>query len=250
MFAARPPGVARRAATQAGALSVALSLCVMLSACAAGASTAPAPSQRAGANAPGMTLVVLGASDAFGVGTYDPDRQNWPAQLADALPQPTRLVNLGVPGATLAEAQQEELPIALNQRAQVAVIWLAVNDIIDDTPLSTYTAELRATLAAFRAQSPGTYIFVGNVPDLTQLPYFAANDTATLHATIAAWNAAIAQTCAADGATLADLSSGWGAFGDHLNYISGDGLHPSPEGARALADFLDIVIRQKLKLQG
>ena len=192
----------------------------------------------------------MGASDAFGIGTYDPDRQNWPTQLADALPQPTRLVNLGVPGATLAQAQQEELPIALSQHAQVVVIWLAVNDIIDDTPLATYTAELRATLVAFKTQSPGTHVFVGNVPDLTQLPYFAANDATALRATVTAWNAAIAQTTTAAGATLADIASGWGQFGDHLNYISVDGLHPSAEGAQALADFLDIVIRQKLNLQG
>jgi acyl-CoA thioesterase I len=189
MLAALYPHGRKRAATLAGALSLLLLLSVTLAAC--GSSTTPGASQRAGVNAPGMTLVVMGASDAFGIGTYDAENENWPAQLASVLPQPTHLVNLGVPGATLAQAQQEELPIAVSQRAQVVVIWLAVNDIINDTPLALYSSELRATLATLRTESPGTHVFVGNVPDLTHLPYFAGDGPTALHAEIVAWNAVI-----------------------------------------------------------
>jgi lysophospholipase L1-like esterase len=193
---------------------------------------------------------VLGASDAFGVGTFDPDRENWPARLADDLPQPTHLVNLGIPGATLAQAQQEELPIATAQHPQIMVIWLVVNDIIDNVPLATYSTQLRATLATIRNASPATQVFVGNVPDLTQLPYFDGRDTTSLQAQIDAWNAAIAQDCAAEGARLADLASAWGQFIEHPEYISRDGLHPSDEGAQALANFFDIVIRRDLQING
>ncbi len=195
-----------------------------------------------------MTLVVMGASDAYGIGTDDPDRESWPTQLASDLPQPVHLVNLGVPGATIAQAQQEELPVAIAQHPQALVLWLAVNDIIDDVPLATYASQLRATLASLKAQSPGTHVFVGNVPDLAQLPFFSGYDPVTLRAEVAAWNGAIAQACAAEGATLADLASGWGRLANHPDYISDDGLHPSRLGALELAAFFDIVIRQTLKI--
>lgn len=197
-----------------------------------------------------MTLVVMGASDAYGIGTYDPDRENWPNQLALDLPQPVHLVNLGIPGATIAQAQEEELPIAIAQHPQTLVLWLAVNDILDNVPLATYTSQLRATLASLKAQSPGTHVFVGNVPDLTQLPFFSDYDPVTLQAEVSAWNDAIARACAAEDATLADLASGWGQLANHQDYISDDGLHPSRLGALELAAFFDIVIRQTLKIAG
>lgn len=230
-------------------LALALPLALLLAGCGAGASTGAAPLRgAAGTNADGPTLVVLGASDAYGVGTYDPDRLNWAHRLALDLPQPIHLVNLGVPGATLAQARQEELPIALSERPQIVVIWLAVNDIIANTPLPTYTSELRDTLATLRASDPGAHVFVGNVPDLTQLPYFADRDPVALGGEVAAWNTAIAQTTAAEGATLADLASGWGQLANHPQYISDDGLHPSALGADELAAFFDILIRRTLHL--
>jgi len=195
-----------------------------------------------------LTLVVMGASDAFGIGTYDPDRENWPTLLAQALPQPTHLVNLGIPGATLGQAQQEELPVAVGQQANILVMWLAVNDIIANVPLSTYSAQLRATLATLHQRSPQTHIFVGNVPDLTQIPYFYADDPDTLHAEVTAWNAAIAQACAVEHATLADIYSGWGQIGYHPGFISSDGLHPSEIGAQALASYFDSLIALALRL--
>jgi lysophospholipase L1-like esterase len=232
----------------AGACTLALVMCLALTACGATPPTSNASNVARGAQGP--TLVVLGASDAFGIGTYDPDRENWPMWLARDLPQPIHLVNLGIPGATLAQAQQEELPIATAQRPSILVLWLVVNDIIADVPLATYSAQLRATLATIKASSPNTHIFVGNVPDLTQLPYFDGREPVGLRAQIDAWNAEIARDCAAEGVALADLASAWGQFTEHPEYISPDGLHPSDEGARALGDFFDIVIRQNLNLPG
>lgn len=246
MFAPIQPHPMSGAQRRASALACALLACLMLAAC--GAAPTQRPASHAGSNAPGMTLVVMGASDAYGIGAYDLDRENWPTQLAFDLPQPVHLVNLGIPGATLAQAQQEELPVAIAQHPQALVLWLAVNDIIANVPLATYASQLRATLATLRAESPGTHVFVGNVPDLSQLPFFSGYDPVTLRAEVRAWNSAIAQACAAEGATLADLASGWGQLANHQDYISNDGLHPSRMGALQLASFFDIVIRQTLNI--
>src|SRR5579859_444764 len=40
-----------------------------------------------------LTYVAVGASDAFGVGTEDPDRQSWPTQLAARLGDHVHLIN-------------------------------------------------------------------------------------------------------------------------------------------------------------
>ncbi len=196
-----------------------------------------------------FTLAVIGASDAFGVGTDDPDRQNWPTVLAQELPQPTRLLNLGIPGETLAQAQQQELPAALGDQPNAVVIWLAVNDYLHNTPLATYSSELRAMLATLRSQAPRTHVFVGNMPDLRYVPYFYPRNIFTLNDDTLAWNSAIAQACTAEGATRVDIYSGWGNLMDNPAYISQDGLHPSTEGAQALADLFNRVMRRTLNLR-
>lgn len=195
---------------------------------------------------PALTVAVMGASDAWGIGTHDPDKINWPALLAEDLPQSAHMTNLGAPGATLAQARRSELPVVLGVRPDVVVIWLAVNDIIDNVPLDVYSSELRQILATIHQQSPQTHVFVGNVPDLTQVPYFAYRDQGSLRTQVGAWNGAISQACDATGAILVDIFSVWGQFGEHPDYLSGDGLHPSDRGAEALASLFSVAITQSL----
>jgi len=208
-----------------------------------GAATAPSGPTRYA-----FSLAVMGASDAFGVGTDDPARLNWPTRLAHELPQPTRLLNLGIPGATLALAQREELPVALDGRPNAIVIWMAVNDYIRNVSLADYTATLRATLATIRQLDPQTRVFVGDLPDLRYVPYFYGRDPVALYADTQAWNAAIAQASADNGATLVDIGAAWGDLSNNQQYLSQDGLHPSTEGAQALANYFSHVIRQTMGL--
>lgn len=196
------------------------------------------------ANPYALTYVAIGASDAFGVGTDDPTQDNWPNVLAGELGQlraKVHLINLGIPGSTIANAQDEELPVALDAHPDIVTVWLAVNDLADNVPLATYTSQLNALLAALRAQTHAR-VFVGNLPDLTLLPYFSNRDPGTLRATVAAWNAAIARACAANGATLVDLHAYGDALSQHPEYLAPDGLHPSTQGAQALAGVFARVI--------
>jgi acyl-CoA thioesterase I len=197
-----------------------------------------------------LTYAAVGASDAFGVGTDDPAAESWPSVLARLLSTHTHLINLGIPGVTVAQAQSAEAPIALAAQPQVITIWLAVNDIQQNVPLATYRVQL---LALIQDLVRGTHarIYVGNVPDLTQLPYFHGlfqNDDpaelAELAATVTSWNAAIAAICVATGAHLVDIHAGFAVVADHPEYISGDGLHPSAAGAAVLADLFNAAIAQ------
>src|SRR6476620_8879518 len=166
-------------------------LALLLSACgpgptisqrASGATTAPATQ--------GRTLVVLGASDAYGVGTSDPDRDNWPTSLSRQLRGQIHLVNLGVPGITLGRAATQEMPIALDARPDVVVMWLAVNDFAANVSLATYSSQLRSAIHTLRTQTAAR-VYVANLPDLTAIPYLARGDQQALAARVADWNDAI-----------------------------------------------------------
>lgn len=227
-----------------GGVALALLLCVPLTAACGAVNFARPVSRTPGST---LTIAVMGASDAWGIGTHDPDRINWPSLMTADLPQPNHLINLGAPGSTLAQARRDELPVVLGEHPDVVVIWLAINDIIDDVPLDAYSSEVRQTLTAIHQQSPHTRVFVGNVPDLTQIPYFAGQDQERLRAKVTAWNAAIAQACQSPGVTLVDLYAVWGQLSEHPDYISDDGLHPSDRGAEALASVFSAAIDVTLR---
>jgi lysophospholipase L1-like esterase len=213
-------------------------LLLLLTACGPGATTAQrATDVTMAPAAQGRTLVVLGASDAYGVGTNDPDRDNWPTSLSRQLRGQIHLVNLGVPGITLARAATQEMPIAVDARPDVVVMWLAVNDFADGVSLATYSAQLRTSIHTLRLQT-SAHVYVANLPDLTAIPYLvrlARGDQQALAERVAGWNDAIAAACAQEGATLVDLFSDWQELHTHPEYISGDGLHPSTLGAQRLA---------------
>lgn len=189
-----------------------------------------------------QTYVAIGASDAFGIGTTDPDRQSWPTRLAGKLGGNVHLVNLGIPGATVEQAQRDEAPVALDAKPNVITVWLGTNDLAGGVALDTYSAQLRALLRDLRAGTHA-HIFVGNLPDLTLLPSFARSDARALRGQIVAWNAAIASACAEAGATLVDLFAGWNELATHPEYISEDGFHPSIVGAERIAELFATTLR-------
>ncbi len=208
-------------------------LLVFLSSCAS--SAAPTPRDSA-SGAPALTYVAIGASDAFGIGTDDPDRQSWPTVLASLLGPHVHLINLGIPGVVVKNAISMELPIALASKPAIVTVWLAVNDFADGVPLTSYQQQLTVLLTKLRA-STSAKIFVGNIPDLSLLPHFADVDPVTLAAQVAAWNVAIAGVCQRVGVSLVDIYSAWQTLAEHPEDISSDGFHPSAAGARQLAQF-------------
>ena len=192
-----------------------------------------------------FTYVAIGASDAFGVGTDDPAEDNWPTVLAHLLGSDAHLINLGIPGETVAEARQTELPVALDAKPSLVTVWLGVNDIVQSISVQEYEAQLEALLRKLQQQTHA-HVFVGNIPDLSLLSFFAGFDQPTLQATISRWNAAIAQAVAATGASLVNLYVDWSELATHPEYIAGDGLHPSTEGAKRLAEVFFSHIRPLL----
>jgi acyl-CoA thioesterase I len=209
-------------------------LLLSLAACGPAASHVSSLSNTISTPAPALTYVAIGASDAFGIGTDNPDRESWPTVLSGLLGPHTHLINLGIPGEVASQALSMELPVALASQPNIITVWLAVNDLADGIPLASYQLALRQLLVSLHTGTRAR-IFVGNIPDLTLLPHFFSYDPVALTSQVEHWNSAIASICTQVGVTLVDIHATWESLIYHPEYISDDGFHPSAEGARQLA---------------
>jgi lysophospholipase L1-like esterase len=199
----------------------------------AGGCTAETPTGRSDDLTP--LYVAIGASESVGSGARDPASEGWVPQLHAKMPRGTRLANLGIAGLKAHQAIEQTLPVAVDLRPTTVTIWLAVNDLAGGVPLESYRADLDLLLGTLRRETRAR-IYVANIPDLTLLPAFSRQPPAELHAEVERWNAAIAESAAANGATLVDLFTGWQELRQQRDYISRDGLHPSTRGHRRVAE--------------
>ncbi|MHB8599068.1 MAG: SGNH/GDSL hydrolase family protein [Ktedonobacteraceae bacterium] len=217
------------------------SLCLLLlflASCSSSSNGASGASPVVVQQAPKANLlyVAIGASDTFGVGADDPQTQSWPADLATQMGSGVRLINLGIPSELLHDALNVEAPVALDSHPNVITVWLAVNDIIDNVPLASYSHDLDTLLTRLQAGAPQAKIAIANVPDLTLLPYFSNADPASLTAKVTAFNAAISTISARHHVILVDLYQHLKELSAHPEYVSSDGLHPSTLGYARIAE--------------
>lgn len=221
-----------------------LCLCTFgLSACGQNTSSVPAQSAQQTGQSADLTYVALGASDTFGTGTEDPYTQNWPTDLVGLLKQHVHLINLGIPGITLHDALTSELPIALDAHPALVTVWLAVNDLATKVPVDSYTHDLNTLLKRLQAAAPHARIAVGNVPDLTSVPFFYGVNPVALRSQITAYNTAIASVVSKHHVILVDLSAQGYNLQTHPEYISSDGLHPNSLGYDKLAEIFYKALR-------
>lgn len=208
--------------------------------------------ERSAAAAPSPTVdpevyVAVGASETVGVGAADPRRDAWPQVLHDRALPDSRLVNVGVSGATVRGALDAQLPRALAAEPDVVTVWLAVNDIVAAVPVAAYERELRRLVHRLR-RGGQTEVLVGNVPDLWRLPAYRAclpgagvtevpcllpfvPTEAEVRGTVRDFNAAVRRVVRAEGARLVDLS----AEADLTGLTGTDGFHPSTQGHQEIA---------------
>ena len=191
-----------------------------------------------------ITYVAIGASDSFGIGTSDPYTENWPTDLAEKLGQQVHLINLGIPGITIHDALNLELPIALDSHPKLVTIWLGVNDIVDKVPINSYYHDLNLLLTRLESNSPSAHILIANIPDLTLLPYFTSYNQQILHQIIKEYNAAIAHDAQLHHAILVNLSQQNYNLKEHPEYVSNDGLHPNDIGYLQLAELFYKTLQQ------
>src|SRR2546430_5379739 len=112
-----------------------------------------------------VVYAAIGASETYGIGAGDP-RHAWPQVFTDdVLPRSAVLHNFGIPGATTAQALQDEVPAALAVHPTVVTVWLNVNDLINGVVAQDYEAQLRRVLRALRPGGPAR-VLVADTPHL------------------------------------------------------------------------------------
>ena len=237
--------------------ATAVAAAVLLSACTAAAKRvgnqvlpSVSPSGQA------FTYVAVGASETAGVGATDPPTQAWPAVFYRiALPRAAVYVNLGIPGATVADALAREVPEALSERPTLVTVFLNANDAGAGVPVAVYQDGLTTLLRRLR-QDGRAEVLVANMPPLQELPAFTAcapfapdpnagcdtsaradpNDVADL---VDRYNRAIGDAAAATGARVVDVYSLALAKvrnGTAASFLASDGFHPNTAGHRELAE--------------
>lgn len=186
----------------------------------------------------------LGASDAVGVGADRPEVEGWAPLVHAGLPAGTRLLNLGISGATLEEVLRDEVPPALDARPRWVSLWPGINDLRRGVSLPVFAAGLDTLLGRFETPQPrgpggiGPTFLLLNIPDLRPLPAFKSVDPRALDAAVRQWNSAIADMARRHKVTLVDLYSYAPDLLAHPEYISADGFHPSSAGYRRVADLV------------
>ncbi len=213
---------------------------------------------------PGPVYVAVGASETAGVGADQPLREGWPRVLFQtALPPTTSFVNMGIPGATVAQAIREELPMAVALRPSLVTVWLNVNDILAGVTVDRFEREMDTLLRGLRREG-ATRVLVANVPPLDRLPsYLACRPSppagsapcrlpstppapAAVNSMVEAFNDATARLVERHGAHLVDLHAVGAAAREAGTYdalVSGDGFHPSTAGHAAVAGAFAEVLR-------
>jgi lysophospholipase L1-like esterase len=214
---------------------------------------------------PAPVYVAVGASETAGVGAEVPLRDGWPRVLfRTAMPENAVFVNMGIPGATVAQALADEVPMALDQKPTVVTVWLNVNDLIAGVSPADFERGL-GTLVHQLRRGGATRVLVANTPPLDHLPAYlacrpdppAAAPPCSLgtalpppdavNQAVDDYNAATARVVAREGANLVDLHAvGLAArqAGIEDALVSGDGFHPNSGGHQAVATAFAQVLRQ------
>jgi acyl-CoA thioesterase-1 len=202
---------------------------------------------------PAPVYVAVGASETTGVGSDQPLRDGWPRVLhRNALPPGSVFVNMGIPGATVAQALAEETTQALAARPNLVTVWLNVNDMTKGVAAADYEVQLDSLVKSLR-RGGTVRVLVANTPPLDQLPAYLAGrlfgslpPAEVVQQLVADYNAAIARVVQKEGAVLVDLYAlgmAARAAGTAASLVSRDGFHPSTAGHAAVAGAFGEVLR-------
>lgn len=191
----------------------------------------------------------LGASDAIGVGASPLDEGyvyllNHDLQLR--IPG-TFLINVGVPGARIDTLNDEVLLLQqFRGRADLATVWVGVNDLVEGSHPSRFQSDLRQLLRNLQS-SVSTIVVIANLPDVSQLDAFREIPHPAVTAErVKAFNHAIEVEAPYVNASIVDVfdepSAEYFAF-------DGNGFHPTQAGHRRMATLFRKTILERLGFQ-
>jgi len=171
-----------------------------------------------GANSPNV-LIAIGDSITRG---------GYPAILSQMLGKP--VANLGVGGSTSDSGASRINPALAKYKPGFVLILYGANDVTSGHSFGSVIGNLQYMVQAAKANQ--------SIPVLATLtPMYGEHSTWA--GSVKALNEQIRALASSEGVALADLES---AFGDSPQLIGEDGLHPTAEGQRLIAQtFFDVL---------
>lgn len=178
-------------------LVAALSIAVWIWAIRRTAPVSPAQDERPVPNErPPLVYVALGAQIGLGLDDDADGGQNWVELLQERMPEGTRLLTLGRSGITLAEANQVEIPAAVEAVPDIVTLWNVLNDAIKGVALTDYIKELHLALSTISRGTRATILLL-NLPDISLVTQAVSDERRSLiHGGVVQWNRAISDAVA------------------------------------------------------
>jgi len=191
---------------------------------------------------PGVRIVALGDSLAFGTGASSPERAFIFRAYEDVrkrLPA-SELENLAMGGSTVRDVLRLQVPRLAGRRFDILVICVGGNDVVRRVEPAAFAQTYGRMLAAIRRFQPGARIICCGVPNVGISPLFSGLDHAAVTQLARADNAAVRVAADAHGDYFVDLFAvTTGAGGDAARFLSDDRFHPGDAGYAQLAAALE-----------
>lgn len=155
-------------------------------------------------------------------------------------PQTITVTNAGF-GGELTGTGRNRLPTAMTAAHDLVIVMEGVNDINAGVPHSTIISNLRTMVRA--AKSAGKAVMLGTVLPVVTVIVDGLPYTKSDNASIDALNARIRTLASEEAVILVDFNASFRASSNIDALFSGDGLHPSAEGYRRMANLLhDLIV--------
>jgi len=193
--------------------------------------------------------LALGASDVIGVGATPLTEGyiyliNHDLQLR--IPG-TFLITLAIPNARI-ESLNEQVRLAKHfpGDADIATVWVGVNDLVHGDDPSRFQSDLRTLLRRLQS-SVSTTVVIANLPDVSQLPAFrAAPNPAVTQERVKAFNRAIEVEAPYVNASVVNVFAE--SAPDDFTFDE-DGFHPTKAGHQHMASLFRKTILERVGLR-
>jgi lysophospholipase L1-like esterase len=178
-------------------------------------------------------------------------RRGYPELLPDLIP--VRAINAGVNGNTSKQGLARLQRDVLNHHPDFVVLFFGANDSRMDKPqplVSVDHFETNLLTIVTRCQQAGAKVLLGTMPPITPEPYFTRHPKTNYDAAggiekhLATYRAAARKVADVTHASFIDLSS---QLAKTPQWVSEDGVHPTPEGNRIIAGLIADKLRPMLK---
>lgn len=197
------------------------------------------------------TYLALG--DSYTIGEQVPLQQSFPYQVVEVLAkqkievaEPVIVARTGWTTDELTAALREE---GIREIFSFVSLLIGVNNQYRGRSLENYEEEFTSLInqAIIFANGHTQNVFVLSIPDWGVTPFAHDRDRNTIAREIDAYNAANRRITVAHGCLYLDITDSTRANGNNVEYLAGDGLHPSANEYQIWAERLAPLIGKSLK---